>query len=495
MNCRIRLPLSRELGAALKVASTLTRSGYRCLLVGGCVRDLLLGLEPEDYDLATDAPAEAIQSRFRCVNPAGERFGVFNVVVEGSVVTLARFRRDVQYRDGRRPETLAFTGRLEEDAQRRDFTVNAIYFDLQTNMVVDPTGGCPDLFRRVLRAIGDPRQRMKEDYLRLVRAVRLATSLGFTMEEKTAAAVREYAHCLTTVSAERLREELTRLLTQGHAGRGIRMLRDSTLLRHALPEVSAMDGVPQPQEYHPEGDVFVHTCCMLDRLNPYLTVTQAVEGSPYASPITKRHRVSPRLAWATLLHDVGKPPAFRIAHCKNGKLRIRFDGHAELGAALSERILARLRFPTRFISDVCFMIRNHMRFLDVRNMRKSTLLKLMAAETFDDELELHRLDCICSHGKLENYFYLLRLKSSLSQETRRRLPERWITGRDLLVLGIPEGPRIGRLLHLAYDAQLEGKFRTREELLTWLEDIAREENTPVDQISPSSRPVSPSDAA
>lgn len=494
MNCRIRLPLSRSLDAALKVACSLMQAGYRCLLVGGCVRDLLMGVEPEDYDLATNAPAEVIRSRFRCVNPSGERFGVFNVAVDGRIVELARFRRDVRYRDGRRPEAVVLTDKLEEDAQRRDFAVNAIYFDLQTDKIIDPTGGCADLSRHVLRAIGDPCQRMKEDYLRLVRAIRFAAGLDFALENKTAAAVREYAHKITTVSAERLQEELTRLLTQSHAGRGIRMLRDFSLLRHILPEVQAMDGVPQPPDYHPEGDVLTHTCCMLDRLNTPRPVRQATSQSPAAAPTTKRRRVSRRLAWATLLHDVGKPPTFRIARNGTGKLRIRFDRHADVGAELTEKILMRLRFPTRFVSDVSFMVRNHMRFLDVRRMKKSTLLKLMAAETFNDELELHRLDCICSHGKLDNYLYLRQLSALFSQRTVRRLPERWITGHDLLKLGIPQGPRIGHLLRLAYDAQLEGKFQTREELLAWLEDIARKEETD-DQARRRTRSISSSDAA
>jgi len=461
----IRLPPGPALDAALRAAHTVARAGYRVWFVGGCVRDLLLGRTPQDYDLTTDAPADFIRAAFKCVNPAGEPFGVFNILLDGVVVELARLRRDIVYRDGRHPERVLYTTRLQEDAARRDFTINAIYFDPLRCRIEDPVAGQDDLRRRVVRAIGDPHARMKEDYLRLIRAVRFATCLGFTLEDRTLSAVRDLAPHIARVSPERLNYELTRLLTHGsgRAGNGIQALRDTGLLRAVLPEVQAMEAVPQPPDYHPEGDVLTHTCCMLNRLESPSSPRRPGQGTPSA-----------RLAWAVLLHDVGKPATFRIVPDRKGRHRIRFDNHAAVGARIAGELLRRLRFPTRFVSQVTYMVRNHMRFLDVQKMRRSTLLRLVTAETFADELQMHRLDCLCSHGKMDNYQFLQDFVASLPGK-EPTAPERWVTGRDILAMGVPEGPRVGYWLRVAREAQLEERFPDRTSLLEWLRARIRDE--------------------
>lgn len=476
----IKLPATPQCDAALQVCATIARAGYRAWMVGGCIRDLLRGQIPEEFDIATNAPEEFCRNTFRCVNPAGERFGVFNVSIGGQIIEVARLRRDVRYRDGRRPEQVIYTNDPREDAARRDFTVNAFYFDPWNNRLYDWYHGQEDLQRRVIRAIGVPQERISEDYLRVLRAVRFAACLNFRIEDQTLDAVRRHSADITRVSIERIRDELCRLLTlgAGHAGSGIRLLRDTGLLRIILPEVQAMAGVPQPRDYHPEGDVLTHTCCMLDEMGKTAEPEAAGHSAFEVVPLRHLKKPSLRLAWAVLLHDAGKPATLRLVPDKSGKQRIRFDNHASVGAQIARRVMERLRLPSRLISEVEFMIRNHMRFLDVPRMRHSTLLRLVSAETFADELELHRLDCICSHGNIGNYHFLQRFQRELTRKGKPSLPERWITGHDIIALGVPEGPEVGRLLRVAYEAQLEGRFADREELLEWLQHQIRASNPP-----------------
>jgi poly(A) polymerase len=354
---------------------------------------------------------------------------------EGAHVEVATFRSDATYSDGRRPDRVAFETDPARDAQRRDFTVNALMLDPESNEVFDFAGGRPDLEHGIIRAIGDPRARFEEDHLRLIRAVRFAARLGFTIEPETLAAIQELAPLITRVSAERLRDELTRILTEGHARRGFELLDESGLLPHVLPEIARMKGVAQPPEFHPEGDVWTHTLIMLDGLdNPPAT-----------------------LAWGVLLHDVGKPGTFRVAE------RIRFDGHVEEGERVAMEIFSRLRFSNDDAAQILALIHNHMRFMDAPRMRESTMKRFLRLPRFDEHLALHRLDCLSSHGSLDNYDYVRRKSEETPPEVLKPAP--LITGRDLIALGMTPGPEFKRILDAVEEAQLEGRISTREEAL------------------------------
>lgn len=436
--------------SALAIVRTLTGAGFQAFWAGGCVRDMLMGRTPKDFDIATSASPDQVTSLFPRTLDIGKSFGVVQVIVDDRPFEVATFRRDVSYADGRHPEAVEFSG-PEEDARRRDFTINGLFYDPAADRVIDYVDGQKDIAARLIRAIGDPEERFGEDTLRMLRAARLSSVLEFEIEEHTARTIRKLAQRMTSVSAERIQQELTRLLTESpRAGQGLLKLRDLGLLKVLLPEVSAMEGQEQPAEFHPEGDVFTHTVCMLDRMSG-------------ATPV---------LAYSVLLHDVGKPPTARRVPGPGGGERIRFDGHAGTGAEAAERILQRLRLPARDIEAVVHCIRNHMRFMDVQDMRRSTLRRLVGAPTFEVELELHRLDCICSHGDLGNYEFLERFIEELRNEPA--LPDPWVTGHDLLALGLPEGPRIGHWHRKAYEAQLEGRFANREDLLKWVGDSLTE---------------------
>jgi poly(A) polymerase len=426
---------------ALQVAQCLRAAGHITYFAGGCVRDVLLGRPPKDVDIVTDATPEAVLNLFPRAHAIGKAFAVVQVLVEGHAFEVATFRRDADYQDGRHPTSVAFAP-PEEDAQRRDFTVNGLFYDPDQNRVLDYVGGVRDLEQGIIRAIGDPAARFGEDYLRMLRAVRFASVLQFRIEPATAAAIRERAEALRHISAERIQQELTRLLTESpQAGQGVQMLHDTGLLAVILPEVAALQGVEQPPEYHPEGDVFRHTTMMLDLMQ----------------------QPSPALAYAVLLHDIGKPPTFRRTQDAAGRERIRFDGHAATGADMAELILRRLRCSNDLIEQVTLAVRQHMRFIDVPNMRRATLRHMVAAPTYPLELELHRLDCLGSHGNLSNVEFLQRFVAELQSEPR--LPPPWVTGHDLLAMGIPEGREVGRWRKDAFERQLDGRAGSREELL------------------------------
>jgi putative nucleotidyltransferase with HDIG domain len=420
---------------ARSIVRQLRESGHAAWLVGGCVRDLLLGITPKDFDIATSAPPDALLAMFPKADRVGAHFGVVLVHEEDAHVEVATFRHDLDYKDGRRPSGVHFETNPEKDVLRRDFTINALLLDPFSGEVVDYTGGRADLEARIIRAIGDPTRRFQEDHLRLLRAVRFAARLNFTIESATFAAIRQLAPAIRTISAERVRDEISRILIEGGARRGFELLDDSGLLREILPEVAAMKGVEQPPEFHPEGDVWTHTLIMLDGL----------------------HEPSLELALGVLLHDVGKPATFRIAD------RIRFDGHVEKGVEIARKLLGRLRFSNDTIERVEALIANHMRFKDVPNMRESKVKRFLRMPEFEEHMALHRLDCLSSHGSLVNYDFVRSKQNELPPEDLKPAP--LITGRDLIHAGCKPGPAFAVALHEAEDAQLEGRVTTKEEAL------------------------------
>ena len=422
---------------ALRIALTLKKNGFEAYFVGGSVRDLLLKKIPKDFDIATNATPKAVAGLFKKTVPVGAQFGVMLVVEEGVSFEVATFRADKGYQDGRRPTSVRFTD-AKEDAVRRDFTVNGLFLEPTSRRVMDWVDGQKDLKKKIIRAIGDPARRFKEDKLRMLRAVRFASVLGFKIEPKTFSAVKKYAAAIKTVSHERIRDELMKMFTGPNPGLALTLLDKSGLLKEVLPEVEKMKGVQQPKAFHPEGDVFVHTRLLMEQLkNP-----------------------SAMLAFGALLHDVGKPDTFRRAD------RIRFNGHDRVGAAITDKILTRLRFPNDLKAEVIACVDGHMRFKDVRQMRESTLKKFLQRPTIETELEQHRIDCLASHGDLSNWRFLKKTMKSLSREEIKPLP--LIGGRDILALGYTEGPLIGKILKKAEELQLERKLQTKEEALEWV---------------------------
>ena len=430
--------MERTTAAALArhISATLKRAGHRAYLVGGCVRDVVLGREPKDYDVATDATPDAVLSLFPHANKVGAYFGVVLVRSGDAQVEVATFRSDHAYADGRRPGRVEFETDPRQDVLRRDFTINALLMDPDSDELIDYVDGRGDLDRGLIRAIGDPERRFQEDHLRMLRAVRFAARFGFEIEPATMAAIQRLHGLVPRVSAERIRDELVRILTEGGARRGFELLDESGLLGDILPEVAAMKGVEQPPEYHPEGDVWTHTLMMLDGLRD----------------------PTPALAMGVLLHDVGKPGTFRRAPD-----RIRFDGHVELGVDLAQNILRRLRFSNADCEQVVTLVSNHMRFKDVPRMKESTVKRFLRLKRFDEHLELHRLDCENSNGNLESY----RMMAAKAAETPPEVlkPPRLIGGADLIAAGYRPGPLFSEMLQAVEDAQLEGTVASRAQAM------------------------------
>ena len=400
----------------ITIIDRLRSAGHLAYLVGGCVRDLMLGKEPKDFDIATDATPDQVLQYYPSAQQVGAHFGVIMV---GSI-EVATFRSDYAYKDGRRPEAVHFETDPRQDALRRDFTINALFLDTETNRILDFVGGQSDLDKGIIRAIGNPEQRFREDYLRMLRAVRFAARLRFEIDPATAAAIKSLRGFVSEISAERVRDELVRILTEGNARRGFELLDEFGLLEILLPEIALMKGVAQPPEFHPEGDVWTHTLIMLGSLR----------------------EASPTLALGVLLHDVGKPPTFRIAE------RIRFDGHVEAGVAIAHNILARLKFSNDEIHQVEALVANHMRFKDAPQMRESTLKRFLRTPQFEEHLELHRLDCSSSHNMLDNYEYVKAKQQEYGQE--RISPSAVADWKRLDRGGVLTGPMV-----------LEGAFRRR----------------------------------
>jgi poly(A) polymerase len=415
------------------ICETLQRHGFQALLVGGCVRDLLLGREPADYDVATDAMPERVLELFPEGVGVGAQFGVILVPREGIKVEVATFRSDGGYSDGRHPDAVVYSKTALEDVQRRDFTINGLLMRHDSGQILDYVGGQADLRAGIIRAIGEAERRFGEDKLRMLRAIRFAARLGFVIDAATLAAIKKLAPEVTQVSAERIREELTKMLTEGAAKRGFALLDETGLLQQILPEISALHGVDQPPQYHPEGDVWTHTMLML-------------EGLTAGSPTT--------LAWGVLLHDVGKPVAFRSA-AETGD-RIRFDGHVDAGVEISGRICRRLRFSNEDTEQILSLVSNHMKFKDVEQMRTATLKRFVRLPRFDEHMALHRLDCLSSNRRMEAYGFVSRFLAATPPEEVR--PQRVLNGNDLLRLGYAPGPLFSEILRFVEDAQLEGQI-------------------------------------
>ncbi len=427
--------MEENMALADAIIERLRRDGHAAFLVGGCVRDLLLGKTPKDFDVATSARPEELLRLFPGADQVGAHFGVVLVHEGGAHVEVATFRSDLGYEDGRHPVAVEFETDPRQDALRRDFTINALLMDPASGEILDFVGGRADLEARVIRAIGDPEARFREDHLRLLRAVRFAARLGFEIEAETFAAMRRLAASIQSVAAERVRDEIARILTEGGARRGFELLDASGLLAVILPEIAAMKGVAQPPEFHPEGDVWTHTLIMLEGLRePSLT-----------------------LALGVLLHDVGKPGTFRIAE------RIRFDGHVEKGIEVAHALLTRLRFPNDVIAGAEALIANHMKFMETPRMRESTLKRFMRLPDFEEHMALHRLDCLSSHGHLDNYEFVRQKQREIPPEALKPAP--LVTGKDLIAAGFRPGPAFGVVLSEIEDAQLEGRISTADEAL------------------------------
>jgi poly(A) polymerase len=449
---------SPQFEAACRIVVALRDAGYEAYLAGGCVRDLLLEREPEDYDVATSATPDAVLQMFPRTFAVGAHFGVVLVAdaaraagdqieAPAQVVTeVATFRSDGVYSDGRHPDEVKYTLSAAEDVQRRDFTINGLLLDpLREHAgelnslraaVIDHVGGLADLDAGVLRAIGQPERRFEEDQLRLLRAVRFAARFGFAIEPVTFAAMRALAGRIDAVSRERVRDELTKMLTEGRARRAFELLDESGLLDEVLPEVARMKGVAQPPQFHPEGDVWVHTLMLLDQLAP---------------------QCSPTLAWGALLHDVGKPPTFRVAE------RIRFDGHVEVGVAIAADMCRRFRFSNEDTRRILALIENHMRFADASKMKTSTLKRFFWIEGFDEHLALHRMDCLAASGNLDHWNFVRERFEAMPEDAVR--PKSLLSGRELIAAGYVPGARFKEMLHAVEDAQLEGSITTEEEAM------------------------------
>lgn len=437
---------------ATSIVKTLRQRGLQAYLVGGCVRDLLLGLEPKDYDVATDATPEQVMKIFPETYAVGVQFGVVLVPLpevdrvglqetasKTCAVEVATFRSDIGYSDGRHPDEVRFSRSPQEDVARRDFTINGMLLDPVGGDVLDFVGGREDLRSGIIRTIGDPERRFGEDKLRMLRAVRFAARFEYAIEPATFAAMQKLAHEIEVVSRERIRDELTRMLTEGRGRRAFLLLDESGLLPHVLPEISAMKGVEQPPEFHPEGDVFVHTMLLLDNL-------------PQPCPMT--------LAWGALLHDVGKPATFRVAE------RIRFDGHVEVGVKIAEEICARMRFSNDETAQILALVDNHMRFGHVSRMKESTLKKFLRMPAFDEHLALHRADCLASHRNLATYEFVRQKQAEIPPEKMR--PSPLVTGDDLIAAGHIPGPKFREILNAVEDAQLEGRLPSRDAALEFV---------------------------
>ncbi len=467
---------------ALAILERLRRAGHTAYFCGGCVRDALLGQKPKDYDIATSAVPDEVEKLFSHVVPIGRAFGVMLVQgLNGGQYEIATFRTDGGYADGRRPDAVHFSS-PEEDAQRRDFTMNALFFDPGSNRVIDFVGGQDDIARKLLRTVGEPERRFAEDRLRLLRAVRFAARTGFAIEDRTMTSLIRLAPKVVSVSPERVAAELEAMLTGGYSRAAFALLKDTGLLRAVLPEADAMAGVAQPPDFHPEGDVWEHTLILLeendlavkDTVPPLdragildidarrgmelgeFTAEQYVEGVRESRRALDEGQAT-ALAWSGLLHDIGKPDTFTVSD------RIRFNEHDKLGSTMAEEVLTRLKRPRKVIDLAKDLIRRHIHFSTLRKMRRSKLRRWLADESFPAHLELHRLDCVASHQMLANWFF--GLEAWREEKALPPVPEPLLRGNDLLALGIAPGPLMGRILAAVEDARLEGLVGDKESAL------------------------------
>jgi poly(A) polymerase len=432
-------PSVSEQDNAIAIVKRLRAEGYESFCAGGCVRDMLLGKIPQDYDITTNAKPDEVAKIFPQTIPVGAQFGVVLVLVEGQPFEVATFRHDGPYLDGRRPEHVRY-GSLQEDILRRDFTINGMVYDPIENRVIDRVNGQRDLESKLIRAIGDPRERFAEDRLRMIRAVRFAASLGFEIESDTFAAICDLSPTIREISWERIGVEITRILTEGGARRGLELMDQTGLLRVLLPEIDALKGVEQSPEYHPEGDVFTHTLLALGQL----------------------HAPSETLAYGCLLHDVAKA----VCRQRDGE-RLTFYGHTEKGAAMAEAILKRLKRSRWTRERVAYLVRNHLRHTQARNMRLSTLKRFLGEDGIDELLELTRIDALSANGDLQYYEFCKQKLAELNQEEIH--PEPLLRGRDLIAMGFSPGPSFHDILGRVEEAQLGGELSSREQALAWVE--------------------------
>ena len=419
---------------SLHVLRKLRQHGHRAYWVGGCVRDALLGRPIRETDVATSARPDEVLALFPGARRLGERFGVVAVRDAEGLTEIATFRRDVGYSDGRRPDSVTYTDDPEIDVRRRDFTINGILHDPLDDVRLDFVGGAEDIRRRLVRAVGDPLERFREDRLRMLRAVRFAAGLGFEIEPCTLEAIKQAAPGVAAVAPERVRDELGRILTEGGPRRGFELLRETGLLRLLLPEIEALRGVEQPPQFHPEGDVWTHTMLMLDEMRD----------------------PSPQLAWGVLLHDVGKPDTYSVTD------RIRFHGHVERGVEIAADICSRLRFSNADTDRVVALVRNHMKFMALRQMRPGKLRRFLEQPHIEEHLELHRADCLGSHARLDNYEFAV---AALERIAEQGPVQRLLTGDDLKSAGYEPGPLFGKILALVEERRLEGEVSSRDEAL------------------------------
>ncbi len=428
---------SDEFNTVGKIVERLRASGYKAFLVGGCVRDTVMGIPPKEYDISASAQPEEIMRIFSNTVPIGASFGVILVLEDGFKFEVATFRQDESYSDGRHPDKVIYTSSEQEDVMRRDFTINGMLYDPVMKEVMDYVGGIEDIKRGIIRTIGSPYERFNEDKLRMIRAIRFGARFNYEIENETLQVIKELSHRITDVSAERIREEIIRIVTQKNPGLGLELLRKTGLLLHILPEVDKMYGVPQPPEFHPEGDVFTHTCLILDQ------VFEITNGEP-----------SLELGVGALLHDVGKPPTFSIED------RIRFNAHDRIGAEMAEKICRRLRFSNKEIERISDLVSEHLRFKDVFNMRESTFKRFIGMPYFEDHLTLHLADCLASHGSREAYDFVKKKLGEFKEEEIK--PKPILTGYDLIDMGYTPGPIFKVILDSLEEAQLEGTVKDKE---------------------------------
>jgi len=422
---------------ARSIVQTLSKAGFTTYFAGGCVRDMILNCPIKDIDIATSATPAQIMDLFPATKPVGEHFGVILVIVNKQSFEVATFRTDASYSDGRRPDSVRFST-PQQDALRRDFTINGLFYDPLSGRLIDYVQGQQDLQNASLRAIGRAHERFSEDYLRMLRAVRFACRFNFTIEQETADALETLSDNILKISSERIFAEITLMLQHPSRADSIRLMHKFGLLKHFLPEVAAMHGVPQPEQFHPEGDVLTHTLLALSYL---------------------RHP-SIRCCWSMLLHDIGKPPTITFED------RIRFNNHHRIGAHMSYRVLKRLKAPTRFTQDVFECVDNHMNFMNVTRMRTAKLKRFLSRPTIVDELEQYRADCLASHGDISNYTFLQEKLAQFRAEQLR--PEPFLSGKDLIALGFTPGPEFKTMLEQAYDLQLEEALETKQQAIDFI---------------------------
>ena len=423
---------------AKQIVGQLRSAGFKAFFVGGCVRDIATGLPPQEYDIATSATPQDVMKIFPSTVPVGVSFGVVLVLEGNKKFEVASFRKEEKYTDGRHPDRVVYSTHEKDDVMRRDFTINGMLYEPFEETIIDLTGGLDDIKSRRIKTIGNPDDRFNEDKLRMLRAIRFGAGLDFEIEENTFKSIKSLAPLISQVSKERIRDEIIKIMTQSHPGNGLRLLRESNLLQYVLPEVEKMAGVPQPPEFHPEGDVFNHTCMVLDRL-------YEVTGGDS----------TPELAMGALLHDIGKPDTYTVSD------RIRFNGHDRIGARIAKNICKDLKFSNKQIEIITALVKEHLRFKDVLKMKEATIKRFLGMPNFGDHLKLHLADCLASHGSTEIYDFIVKKLRDYKEEELK--PKPLLNGYDLIDMGYPRGPLYSEILESLEDAQLEGIVKNKED--------------------------------